>query len=75
MILGAANSILAFRTNGIIVDSLIANLLSHPIGTFMARVLPSTKFNIAGISFSLNPGPFSIKEHVLISVIANAGGT
>lgn len=35
-----------------------------PIGRFMAKVLPEGK---------LNPGPFNMKEHVLISIFANAG--
>lgn len=42
----------------------------------MAAVLPKTKFKIPGFgsrTFSLNPGPFNIKEHVLISIFANAG--
>ncbi|PKK77193.1 OPT superfamily oligopeptide transporter [Rhizophagus irregularis] len=34
----------------------------------MARVLPTRKFQILRWSFSLNPGPFNIKEHVCIFV-------
>jgi hypothetical protein len=40
-------------------------ILSLPIGHFMARILPN------GI---LNPGPFSMKEHVLITIFAGAAG-
>ncbi|KAJ9705500.1 hypothetical protein PVL29_003506 [Vitis rotundifolia] len=42
----------------------------------MAAVLPTTRFRIPGFGsrlFSLNPGPFNMKEHVLISIFANAG--
>ena len=40
----------------------------------MASVLPKTKFQIPGFGYrSLNPGPFNMKEHVLISIFANAG--
>lgn len=42
----------------------------------MAAVLPKSKFRIPGFvstEFSLNPGPFNMKEHVLISIFANAG--
>ena len=35
------------------------------MGSFLARVLPHGY---------MNPGPFNVKEHVLISVIASAGG-
>ena len=39
--------------------------------------MPSRQFRIFGRAFSLNPGPFNIKEHTLIVVMANvnvAGG-
>lgn len=44
-----------------------------PIGHFLARVLPKRKFTVFGRECSLNPGPFNVKEHVLISIFANAG--
>ncbi|KAE8659227.1 Oligopeptide transporter 4 [Hibiscus syriacus] len=47
-----------------------------PIGRFMASALPTTKFRVPGFGsreFSLNPGPFNTKEHVLITIFANAG--
>ncbi|KAL2912259.1 OPT superfamily [Polyrhizophydium stewartii] len=58
-------SIFSFRTNSFTVSSVVAALLSYPMGLFLARVIPK------GI---LNPGPFSIKEHVLIYIIAGAAG-
>lgn len=42
----------------------------------MATALPQTKFRIPGFGsreFTLNPGPFNMKEHVLITIFANAG--
>lgn len=39
----------------------------------MAAVLPKKKYNVMGFEFLLNPGPFNMKEHVLISIFANAG--
>lgn len=42
----------------------------------MAAVLPEARFGLPGFGsrkFSLNPGPFNMKEHVLISIFANAG--
>lgn len=44
-----------------------------PVGHFMARVLPDSKFRVFGREYSLNPGPFNVKEHVLISIFANVG--
>ncbi|KAF9967197.1 hypothetical protein BGZ73_000660, partial [Actinomortierella ambigua] len=48
------------------------NLASYPMGTFMARTLPTKKWTIFGYTFSLNPGPFNIKEHTLIGVGVSA---
>ena len=31
----------------------------------MERVLPERDISLFGLSFSLNPGPWSIKEHLL----------
>eukprot|EP00842_Homolaphlyctis_polyrhiza_P001735 jgi/Hompol1/2562/HPOL_006050-RA len=63
--LGLVNGIFSFRTNAFFVSGNVVALLSYPMGLFMARVLPR------GI---LNPGPFTIKEHVLVYVIASAAG-
>uniref|UniRef100_A0A0D9V376 Oligopeptide transporter 4 n=1 Tax=Leersia perrieri TaxID=77586 RepID=A0A0D9V376_9ORYZ len=50
---------------------------SLPLGHLLARVLPRRKFRapalLGGGEWSLNPGPFNMKEHVLISSFANAG--
>jgi OPT family oligopeptide transporter len=50
-----------------------SQVVALPLGHFMARVLPDRKFKVLGRERSLNPGPFNVKEHVLISVFANAG--
>jgi hypothetical protein len=44
-----------------------------PVGHFMARVLPKTKLSAFGREWTMNPGPFNVKEHVLICIFANAG--
>jgi OPT family oligopeptide transporter len=41
------------------------------MGHGLAYILPRKQFNIFGYRWSLNPGPFSIKEHVCITVMAN----
>lgn len=37
----------------------------------MEYTLPTTKFNTFGYVWSLNPGPFNIKEHTVITAMAN----
>ena len=48
------------------IGTLVIQLLAFPIGKFMAKVLPVGH---------LNPGPFNIKEHVLIALTANCAGS
>ncbi|KAH9273044.1 hypothetical protein BASA83_004614 [Batrachochytrium salamandrivorans] len=63
--LGIMNGIFSFRTNYFFISSNAAAILSYPLGIFFASVLPR------GI---LNPGPFTIKEHVLVYIIASSAG-
>lgn len=70
------NQFFAYRTEPLIITQISVQVASLPIGHFLARVLPRAKFPLPGFGdrlFSLNPGPFNMKEHVLISIFANAG--
>jgi OPT family oligopeptide transporter len=49
----------------------VVQLLTLPLGKGLERILPTRKFKTFGIVWSLNPGPFSIKEHVCITVMSN----
>ncbi|KAI8819428.1 OPT oligopeptide transporter protein-domain-containing protein [Fimicolochytrium jonesii] len=69
-ILCACNNIFAFKTTQLIIPPTVAVLLSYPLGVFMAKALPHTKV----FGLNLNPGPFTVKEHVLVSMIASAAG-
>ncbi|KAI5422989.1 Oligopeptide transporter 3 [Lathyrus oleraceus] len=44
-----------------------------PIGKFMAATLPTKEYSFVGWRFTLNPGPFNMKEHVIIAIFANCG--
>lgn len=50
-------------------------LISYPIGKFLAFTLPITTYRLprflGSVEFSLNPGPWNIKEHVLVYIMAN----
>jgi len=71
------NQFFTYRTEPLIVTQVTVQVASLPVGHFMARVLPRTKRRapalLGGGEWSLNPGPFNMKEHVLISIFANAG--
>ncbi|KAF9283788.1 hypothetical protein BGZ74_001858 [Mortierella antarctica] len=68
-IISFVNQFFYLRQTTISIGYSVVALVSHPIGHFMARVLPTRKFSLFGFVFSLNPGPFSIKEHVLIGTM------
>lgn len=48
---------------------LVAQLLTFPIGRLIAHYFPSVRI----FGHSLNPGPFTIKEHVVVTIMAGVG--
>lgn len=55
----------------VIITVLFIQIITLPIGKFLEWVLPRYRISVFGRSFSLNPGPFNIKEHALIAVMVN----
>ncbi|XVF33855.1 hypothetical protein REPUB_Repub18cG0007700 [Reevesia pubescens] len=76
-ILAFVNDFFSYRTNQLYVSSVSAQLVALPLGKLMAAILPDTKISVPFTrwSFSLNPGPFSVKEHVLITILASCGSS
>ncbi|CAF4529513.1 unnamed protein product, partial [Didymodactylos carnosus] len=69
------NQLFYFRSNGLSIGVVIAQVLSKPIEKLMARFLPKRTFHIwqkRKWSFTLNPGPFNIEEHTVITVMAHS---
>lgn len=50
-------------------------IASNYVGNWLARILPRRRVRIplTSLAFELNPGPWSVKEHVLVTVTANSG--
>ncbi|GAB2301010.1 Oligopeptide transporter 3 [Dionaea muscipula] len=67
------NTFFIYRTQPLTISAILAQIAALPAGKFMASVLPTRRFSVLGQSFSLNPGPFNVKEHVIISIFANCG--
>lgn len=67
------NQFFSIRQPGITVGPNVAQLLAYPAGKFLEKVLPTTQFNTFGYTWSLNPGPFNMKEHMVITIMANVG--
>ncbi|CAL5411778.1 unnamed protein product [Camellia sinensis] len=74
-ILAFLNQFFGYRQNPLYVSSVSAQIAVLPIGKLMASYLPNKSIRIPATkwSFSLNPGPFNLKEHVLITIFANSG--
>ncbi|KAI0089580.1 small oligopeptide transporter [Irpex rosettiformis] len=63
------NQFFFFRFPSVTITGIVAQLVSLPIMRTWDHVVPRVK--IFGVS--LNPGPFTIKEHVLITIMASVG--
>ncbi|GJJ13878.1 hypothetical protein Clacol_008135 [Clathrus columnatus] len=63
------------RAPNIYITGLIVQVIVMPLGKLLEYILPTTIFQLSlpftskKFSFTFNPGPFNIKEHVLITVM------
>lgn len=74
VILSFVNQFFWYRTEPFMITSISAQIGVVPIGHLMARTLPRRLFfEGTWVEFRMNPGPFNIKEHVLITIFANSG--
>ncbi|KAL5574850.1 hypothetical protein UlMin_016549 [Ulmus minor] len=74
-LLAFLNQFFGYRQNALYISSVSAQIVVLPIGMLMAAKLPNKMIRIPATkwSFSMNPGPFNLKEHVLITIFANSG--
>ncbi|KAL0321580.1 UNVERIFIED_CONTAM: Oligopeptide transporter 6 [Sesamum calycinum] len=74
LLLSFVNQFFWYRTEPLIISSISAQIAVVPIGHLMAQVITKRSF-LKGtmLEFTLNPGAFNIKEHVMITMLANAG--
>ncbi|KAF8972447.1 small oligopeptide transporter [Flammula alnicola] len=63
------NQFFFFRFPSVQISGLVAQLLSFPVGRAAAAWLP----NVTILGVRINPGPFTVKEHVLITIMATVG--
>lgn len=76
-LLAFVNKFFGYRQNQLSVGSVSVQIVTLPIGKLMASTLPTTPIKVPFTkwSFTLNPGPFSIKEHALITIFASCGAS
>lgn len=74
-VLAFLNQFFGYRQNPLYISSVSAQIVVLPLGRLMAATLPTKPIRVLNTkwSFSLNPGPFNLKEHVLITIFANSG--
>ncbi|KAG8961167.1 hypothetical protein FRC05_006279 [Tulasnella sp. 425] len=70
LIMNAANMYLYLRSPSPYITAPSTVIVGYAGGKLLAATLPIRSWNIAGYEFSLNPGPFNIKEHALIYMLA-----
>ncbi|AQK55220.1 Oligopeptide transporter 5 [Zea mays] len=75
VLLSFVNEFFNYRSSQLSIGTVLVQIASLPIGRLMASTLPGRPVRVPLIawSFSLNPGPFSLKEHCLITIFAGAG--
>ncbi|PIA48849.1 hypothetical protein AQUCO_01300037v1 [Aquilegia coerulea] len=74
VLLSFLNQFFWYRTEPITITAISAQVAVVPLGHLMARTITTRVFfKNTKFKFSMNPGPFNVKEHVLITIFANAG--
>ncbi|XP_062120039.1 oligopeptide transporter 9-like [Humulus lupulus] len=74
VVLSFINQFFWYRTQPLMITSISAQIAVVPLGHLMAKSLPTRPiFQGTPFEFTMNPGPFNIKEHVLITIFANSG--
>jgi len=83
IVVSALNCFFNFRYPAPLISPILIQLLSYPLGKLFARYLPITSWRFPRWSqklglpheFSLNPGPFNIKEHTILVIMGNISTT
>lgn len=65
------NTIFSLRAPSIGIGPLIAQIVAWVLGRIWERVVPDKRITLFGMTCDLNPGPFNIKEHSIIVVMAS----
>ncbi|KAI0321181.1 OPT oligopeptide transporter [Amylostereum chailletii] len=71
IIIPGVNQFFFFRYPSVTISTLVPQLLSFPVVKLWAAWVPQ----VTVLGVSLNPGPFTIKEHVIITIMATVGSS
>ncbi|KAJ4711822.1 putative Oligopeptide transporter [Melia azedarach] len=74
VLLSFLNQFFWYRTEPLTITAISAQIAVVPLGQLMAaKITDRVFFKGTRWEFTLNPGPFNVKEHVLITIFANSG--
>lgn len=74
VLLSFLNQFFWYRTEPLTITAISAQIAVVPLGQLMAAKITKRVFwKGSRWEFTLNPGPFNVKEHVLITIFANSG--
>lgn len=74
VLLSFLNQFFWYRTEPLTITAISAQIAVVPLGQLMAaKITTRAFFKGTRWEFTLNPGPFNVKEHVLITIFANSG--
>ncbi|CAL5430074.1 unnamed protein product [Camellia sinensis] len=74
ILLSFLNQFFWYRTEPLTITAISAQIAVVPLGQLMAaKITDRAFFKGSRWEFTLNPGPFNVKEHVLITIFANSG--
>lgn len=71
IVFAGVNQFFTLRYPSVTISAIVGQLVSFPLGKLLAKVLPTKRFQLASYSFTLNPGPFNVKEHALIVIMVS----
>ena len=74
-IVAACNILLGLRISPIIIGPTVVQLAAYPMGMGWAKFVPDWRFRLFGHEISTNPGPFNMKEHMIIVIMTAAGAS
>ncbi|KAI5123186.1 hypothetical protein M0805_003953 [Coniferiporia weirii] len=66
VVISGLNQFFFFRFPSVTVGALVAQLLAFPVGRVWTRIMP----NVSIFGLQVNPGPYTVKEHVLSTIMA-----
>ncbi|KAK9464219.1 OPT oligopeptide transporter protein-domain-containing protein [Lipomyces oligophaga] len=67
------NNMMYWRQPHFTLSSQVIQLLIHPCGQAYSKIMPNWRIGFGRFKFQLNPGPWTFKEQMLATIIANAG--